>query len=234
MTKKYTSLIIAGILAVAFTAIILIIPFEKSAISWMGYAFELVAIAAQLLFIKVAFKDNTIELKSKLYGYPIFRIGYIYLGVQTVVSVICLIAGAFLEDGELWWLVAVIEILVVAAAAIGLIATVETREIVERTEFAVVVDTVFIDGLKIEMTTLNSLCAGKPCGSAVEKLYEQVRYSDPVSVPELKAVEDGVYNAVMQLKSLVAEGNDDSIIQQCNTVSIMMADRNNRVKTLKR
>ncbi|MGN0687658.1 MAG: hypothetical protein ACI4KA_06100 [Oscillospiraceae bacterium] len=234
MVNKTTRYITAAILAVVFTLIILIIPFDKSVISWMGYVFELIAIAAQLLFMEVAFKDNSAELKSKVYGFPIFRIGYIYLGVQTVVTLICLIAGAFLDDGEGWWVVAVVEIVIVAAAAIGLIGTTEARELVEQAEIAVMVDTSFIDGLKVDMTSLCNMCMGRPCGSAVEKLSDTIRYSDPVSVPELKAVEESIRSAVMMLRTTVMEGNDDAAIQQCANITMLMNDRNIRVKTLKK
>ncbi|MBE6900896.1 MAG: hypothetical protein E7478_00320 [Ruminococcaceae bacterium] len=234
MKRDLKVITIVAIIAVAFTAILLIIPFEKSAISWIGYAFEMVALVMQLVFMKLAFKDGTIELKSKVYGYPIFRVGYIYLGIQTAVSVICLVVGAFLDDGEGWWIVMVVEIIILSAAAIGLIGSVEARQMVEEAEVRVMVDTSFIDGLKIDMTSLKDMCAGKACGSTVEKLYETVRYSDPVSVPELKAVEESIRNAVMQLRTSAMEGNDDSVIQQCANITMLMNDRNMRVKSLKK
>ena len=76
---------ILAIVAVVFTVAVFLIPFPKDGVFWIAYAAEIIALALQILFFKAAF-DNDEELKSKVLGFPVIRVGYLYLGIQTVVS----------------------------------------------------------------------------------------------------------------------------------------------------
>ncbi|MCD8219639.1 MAG: hypothetical protein LUC50_04655 [Ruminococcus sp.] len=83
---KQTLAILATILIV-FTVIVFVIPFHKGGTFWIAYLAEVVAIAAQIPIFKLAY-DNAKDLKSKVLGFPIFQVGYLCLGIQTVASVI--------------------------------------------------------------------------------------------------------------------------------------------------
>ncbi len=65
----------------------LIIPFNKNAASWISFVFTIISIISSLLVCGCAFKAKE-TLVSKIYGFPIFRVGVVYALVQLVVGIV--------------------------------------------------------------------------------------------------------------------------------------------------
>ena len=77
-------LLILGIIAVAFSVFAFLVPFSKDEVFWTAYIFEIIALVIQIPIFKLAF-DNANTIKSKFLGFPVFRVGYIYLFTQTAI-----------------------------------------------------------------------------------------------------------------------------------------------------
>ena len=60
----------------------------------MMFAFSIVSLAGGCGVTLFAFSKSE-ELKSKFYGYPVFRIGFLYTGLQLALTVLIYIIGAF-------------------------------------------------------------------------------------------------------------------------------------------
>ena len=98
MNKKNKSIIaVYGTLAFIYLIAFVIIPFPKNAASWISFVFTLVSFVLSLgASLYIFGKDD--EMTSKFYGFPIFKIAYMYPLVQFVVSVIICIIAAFVAD----------------------------------------------------------------------------------------------------------------------------------------
>ncbi len=71
-------------------------------------------------------------MTSKRYGFPIFKIAYMYPLVQFAVGVIiCIIAAVIAVP---YWVALILSLIILGAAAIGVIATDNARDIVDQTE----------------------------------------------------------------------------------------------------
>ena len=74
---KKSAVAIYGIIAILFILLTVLIPFPKPASSWIMFAFSIISLAVGAGISLYAFGKPK-DLMSKFYGYPIFRIGYLY------------------------------------------------------------------------------------------------------------------------------------------------------------
>ena len=92
-----------------FTMISFAVPFDRNGIFWLGYIFGVIAIVFQVYFLKISFFREG-DAKSKFYGFPIARVGLIYLTVQMITSLIEMAIGKYIP----FWIVLIINVLIIA------------------------------------------------------------------------------------------------------------------------
>lgn len=127
--KQISTIVVYAILLIVFNVIFFAVPFHKTAISWVSFAFTWIAFALGYGITDYAFR-GTDTLQSKVYGFPVFRVGYLYLGAQIIVTFVLCVAGAIMDAKA--WIAVVLSIVLLGAAMIGVIATDSTRDVVEK------------------------------------------------------------------------------------------------------
>ena len=80
-------LVILGIVLAAWLVIVLAVPFVKNGVYWLSFVFTLIAFLAQLYIFKISFRNGE-SVRSKFYGFPIARLGVVYLAVQLVLGLL--------------------------------------------------------------------------------------------------------------------------------------------------
>lgn len=118
--KAKSTIAVYAIILLVYVLAFLIVPFNKCAASWISFAFTIIALASSLLVFGIAFKANE-TLVSKIYGFPIFRIGTIYAIVQLLIGIIICAIGAFLFVP--YWIALILSMILLGATAIGVIIT---------------------------------------------------------------------------------------------------------------
>ena len=136
--RKNSLYIILGIVAVIYTVGFCLIPFHKSAASWVAFAFGLIAIGGSCFIILIAL-DKGRDIKSKVYGLPILKLGYVYLISQMIVTLLVSISAMIVDTPV--WIPLVISIVLIGIVAVGVIITNNTREIIEKQDDAVKIAT---------------------------------------------------------------------------------------------
>ena len=89
-------IVLAVVLAV-FCVVAFALPFVKNGVFWVSLIMGVVAIAAQLYVMKTAFAKGE-SARSKFYGWPIARVGVLYLAAQLGVAAIGFIATDATRD----------------------------------------------------------------------------------------------------------------------------------------
>ena len=93
--KKDTkqAIIIGAVVFVAYNLAAFMIPCLKTPVFWISWGFTLLsfAVAGYAVYTSLILKT---DIKSRFYGFPIARIGVIYLVVQAVVG------GVFMSFGD--------------------------------------------------------------------------------------------------------------------------------------
>ena len=110
-------LVSIGILFVIFNVISFAVPFAKSSVFWISYVFGIIAILVQVAVMKIAF-SGTDTARSKVYGFPIARIGVVYAIIQIILSILFMALSAFIP----FWIPLVLFVILLGISAIGFIA----------------------------------------------------------------------------------------------------------------
>lgn len=221
-----TYLIIIGVYLIVFLAV----PFPKTAVSWISIVFTLISFVFSLAVCLYAFKDNE-SLTSKVYGFPIFRVGYLYAGAQFVTGVILCILGAFLNVP--WWIAFVLSIVLLGAALIGIIATDNIKDVVIEQEQVTEVKTKVIRTFTVDLSYASTLCTNPTLSKALEKLAEEFKYSDPVSSEATEEIENLLKEEVTKLETLLKDNLEKETLDQIERINAILIKRNKIAKESK-
>lgn len=219
-------LVFAGLALVVFNVIAFVVPFAKNAVFWAAYVFGMIAIISQLAVMKLAF-NGTESIRSKFYGFPIARIGVIYGACQLLLSFAAMALGAFIPV----WVPVVVFVIIAAAAGVGLISTDMVREEIEKQDEKLVKDVSRMRSLQSKMNVLISQTdAGGELKTALDKLADEIKYSDPVSSSATEQIEDELNFNIEELQKAIVDGDNTSALTICKKTSGILAERNRLCK----
>lgn len=229
MNKRIKSMIlIYAIIFIAECVLFLAIPFPKTGAAWVEFAFTLIAICAGCGISWHAFKNE--GLKNKIYGFPMFRIGFIYMIVQLIVGWIIAIIGCFTIVPI--WIALVASVVILAFSLIGVIGTDNARDIITEQQEQTRASVKQMKRFRLDIQYIVDICADKELKKPLEKLAESFKYSDPVTNEELSGIENNLQREVKNLAALVNTDTEQAR-KKVEEVSVLLADRNRRCKELK-
>jgi len=230
MKKKMTSVLsVYAIVLIMYSVVFLVVPFEKTATMWTTYVFSVLALIAGPGIVWLAFRKGA-TLKSKVYGFPILRLGVLYTGIQLAFSLIICLLNSFVEVPV--WIVIVLSILGMGCVAIGLIAADNTRAVIEQQETVAEMQIKTSKQFRIDIDGIVDLCEDAAVRKQLEKLSEEIRYSDPISAPELEELEVKILGELEQLREMITDDAEAAIVK-IKKIAGLVANRNRRCKLLK-
>lgn len=227
---KLNKTTIRGILALViilavFQILAFVIPFPHGGPFWVGFAFGLIAILIQLPILYLAFQNTQIP-RSKIYGIPIARVGVAYGVAQMILSYISMALGFI--PGFPYWVPLVLSVLLLAAAALGVLATDATRDEVERQDEVLRRDTTRMRALQAFSKDLAANCPNPEAAADLKKLADRIRYSDPVSSPATIEYEERLSAMLEELRGAMGNG-DAAYINRVSKQAITLLDDRNRI-----
>ena len=221
------TLLVSAIALVVYLAVALAVPFPKTPAFWIAFAFGLIAIVAQVCVMRTAF-DGEETVKSKIYGFPIARIGIIWLIVQIVAS-FTLMGLGFAFPVPAWASIVVCAV-VTGIFAVGLIGADVARDEVERQDEKQKQTTTVMRELQAKTAFLATQCADPDTKAALTALADKFRYSDPVSSDALTGIEGFLASIVDDLHAAVRAGDLDSAKTLCAKAASTLDERNTMCK----
>lgn len=221
--RAKSAVAVYGIAAFVFILIFLATPFSKPAASWMMFAFSILSFAAGLGISLYAFgKAET--LVSKFYGYPVFRIGFLYTAAQLLLSILVFIIGAFVDVP--YWIGLILSVLLLGMAAIGVIAADNARDYIEEVDVKTAAATKTITKFNIDIADLLDLCKDEAVKAPLQKLVTKFKYSDPVSSDATKEKEEEIQAEIKKLRSSINSESAEKVIAEIETISNLLSSRN--------
>ena len=227
MNIKNKKLIICAIILICFLALAFLIPFPKTAAFWVCFVFGLIALGAQVYVFKIAF-DKGEPLKSKFYGFPIAKIGVIYLIVQLAASFAMMGIGFAVKVPV--WIALLVCILILGVSAVGLIAADIMRDEVERQDVQLKKDVQTMRALQSKSAALADGCADEETKKKLTDLAERFRFSDPVSSDAVASAEQDLTAFLDELQNAVLEGDWESAGLLIAKTDAALAERNRLCK----
>ncbi len=228
--KKYIAIVI--IIGVVYNILALAIPFahKSEASFWILWICGLLSIISQP-FIAHYGLNETNTYKSKIYGWPIIRLGYLYMLIQMVLCIALFTLNSFvLVD---YWIIIVIESILIGLTSIGLIMTDSYKQEIIKIENSLPNTTKFISDLRVDLETLANKVTEESIRIKLGLLVEEVKYSDPVSNDSLGEIEEEIYKNCELLKRNISTGIIDSIFSDIDELIILLKERNQKAKASK-
>ncbi len=229
MNKTFKSYIIGWLTALAlFNVIIFAIPSDKKDMDelyWIAYAFITVGFLIQLACTYCACKGDS-KVKS-FYGLSLFTVSTSSLITILIAGVACM-----LIPGIPTWLGIIICAIVLALNIFAVVKYSVAYSAVTKVDEEVKEQTMFVRMLTVDAQVVESKASGE-LKAIAHKVYEAVRYSDPMSNALLSPIEARMATALEAFSQAVGENDVEKATAEGEALLLLIEERNAKCKILK-
>lgn len=233
MKKTFKFYAIVWVICLAlFNVISFVSPDEIAGISkfngsfWTGYIFITIAFIGQLVCAYVAFKSK--NLKKLFYNIPLISISYIGLVVMLVVGSITM-AIPYIPN----WIGIIACLLVLGFTAISVIKAGLAAELVSDIDEKLAPNTAFIKAITADAQNLMNRANAPMLKKQCKKVYEALRYSDPVSNAEIADIEQRIKEEFDILTDAVISDDLNLVESSAKEITVLINERTSKLKLSK-
>lgn len=193
---------------------------------WVGYTFITIAFIGNLICSFLFFKE---ENKGKVFlNVPIVSLAYSAVIVSFIVGVVAMAVPQIP-----YWIGVIVDVLVLALYAIAIVKASAAADIVNDVEQKVKAQTFFIKSLTVDADSLMARAKSDEMKAETKKVYEAIRYSDPMSNNALASIENQIQNEFNAFADAVKNNDIDLAKSSSNELVVLINDRNKKCKLLK-
>lgn len=224
--------IIWALFLALFNVIVFVTPNEAGGMTkfggafWVGYIFITIAFIGQLVCAFFAFKPS--DKQKVFYNIPLVTISYAGLIVMLIAGTACM-AIPNLPN----WVGIIVCLLVLAFTAVAVIKASLAASIVTEIDQQVNVKTSFIKSLTVDTEHLANTSKTTELKALAKKVYEAVRYSDPMSNAVLVEVEEKIQNGFSDFENAVVSEDFELASSTADDLLSLIDIRNKKCKELK-
>ena len=224
-------LIIWGVLLALFNVLAFVTPAwdgqsKYTPSFWVGYVFISLAFVGQLFCARKAFDAK--NLQKLFYNIPLVWISLIGLVFSFVAGGLCMLISPLP-----YWVGVVVCAIVLTVTIIAVVKASVAAEIVSAIDEKLKVQTCFIRSLTVDAEGLVARAQIEEIKAECKKVYETVRYSDPMSHEALAATESQITLKFAELVDAVNANDYAAVKNAANEAVILIGDRNKKCKLLK-
>lgn len=224
--------IIWAICLALFNVIVFVTPNEAGGMSkfggafWVGYIFITLAFIGQLACAYFAFKPS--DKQKVFYNIPLITVSYTGLIIMLIAGTACM-AIPNLPN----WLGIIVCLAVLAFTAIAVLKAAFAVSVVTEIDERVKVKTFFIKSLTVDTEHLVNTAKTTELKALAKKVYEAVRYSDPMSNAVLVEVEEKIQNGFVDFENAVNSEDYELATSTADELLSLIDIRNKKCKLLK-
>lgn len=228
---KFYAIVWAILLAI-FNIAVFVSPNEAAGMTkfggafWSGYIFITLAFIGQLAASYFAFEAK--NLQKFFYNIPLIRISWSGLILTLIFGTLCMIIPDLPN-----WVGIILCFAVLGFNAISLVKANVAGTLVSEIDEKIKVNTFFIKSLTVDADTLMARAKSDAVKAECKKVYEAVRYSDPMSHDALASVESEITVKFAHLNVAVQADDAEKVAELASEVVILVNDRNKKCKMLK-
>lgn len=234
MKKAFRLYLIAwAIMFVLFNVVVIALPKETTiagitytklgGLSWITLILFELCFVGHLVCTWFACKQN--KLTGTFYRLPLIRLSY------ACVIVTLVLGGLAMAIPNLpSWVPLIVALLVMAIYVFSILKAAAAAEVVEQIDEKVKVQTAFIRDLTVDASTLMTRAKSEPVKNACKKVYEAVRYSDPMTSEALADVESRIRAEFDAFTDAVLSDNADAVNASADELLTLIAERNQKCK----
>lgn len=212
------------ILVVAFNMITFLTPNEAGGYNkfggsfWPGYVLIMISFIGQLTCAGAAFKQS--DLRKFFYNIPLITISY----TATIVSIIIGVACMAIPDLPVW-VGGVVCVVVLVFTAIAVLKAKTAAELISDVDEKASMDTSFIRSLTAEAKGLADRAKSEEAKVVAKKVFEAIRYSDPVSSDSVSDLEMKIS---MKLGEFYAALDTDEKVEEIGEELLAVVEERNK------
>lgn len=192
---------------------------------WVGYIFITIAFIGQLAVSYFAF--NAKNMQKLFYKIPLISISWTGLILTLVFGVLCMVIPNLPN-----WIGIIACFAVLGFNAIALVKANVAADIVSETDDKIKTKTEFIKMLTADAEHLMNTAKTAELKAEAKKVYEAVRYSDPISHHALAGIESEISLKFNQFSSEMS-AESENVKAVADEIITLIADRNSKCKVLK-
>ena len=193
---------------------------------WSGYAFIVIAFIGQLLCAYNAFKaENSTKM---FYNLPIITISFTGLILTLIFGGACMIIPGLPN-----WVGIIVCMIIFAFCAVSVIKAGVAADVVEQIDKKTAEKTSFIKSMTVKCENITARAKSDDIKKECKRVYEAVRYSDPVSADELAEMEAEIERKLDEFKNAVEADNADNVKALAGDVVNLLKIRNSNIKSMK-
>ena len=216
-----------------FNVVVIVLPKETTiagvtytklgGLSWITLILFELCFVGHLACTWIALKRN--KLSGMFYRLPLIRLSYACIIVTTVIGCV-MMAVPQMPD----WIPLIVVLIIMALYAVAVLKAAAAAEIVEQIDEKVKVQTAFIKTLTVDAQTLLSRAKSEPVKNACKKVFEAVRYSDPMTSGALTDVENRIKTEFDAFTDAVISDNADAVNASADELLTLIKERNSRCR----
>ena len=193
---------------------------------WIGYAFITLSFIGQIVCAYFALKDN--DIKKTFYNVSLIVASYTGLILSFVFGGLCMIISLLP-----YWVGILLCAIVLGINVIAIIKASAVVDIVSSIDEKAKESTFFIKSLTVDAESLMSRAKSETIKAECKKVYEAVRYSDPMSNGALVSIESEITIKFSNFSDAVVS-DKFNVASECATELVILIDeRNKKCKLLK-
>lgn len=193
---------------------------------WIGYVFITLSFIGQIVCAYFALKDD--DIKKTFYNISLISTSYTGLILSFVFGGLCMIVSPLP-----YWVGIILCAIVLAINIITLVKASAVVDIVGEIDNKVKTKTFFIKSLTVDAESLISRAKSESIKAECKKVYEAVRYSDPMSNGALASIENDITIKFSKLSDAVVSEDSEAVVILADEITILLGDRNKKCKLLK-
>lgn len=227
--KSYA--LIWTIFLVAFNAVVFLVrpmipgyEIRYDARFWIASVFVMAAFVGNLVCANAAFKAE--NLQKLFYNVPLITISYSGLILMLVLGAVLMLVPNCPA-----WIAAIVCVAIAAFTAVAVVKADWAGETVSATHEKVKSQTQFIKLLTVDAETLLGKAKTPDAKIAAKKVYEALRYSDPMSSEALSEIEAELTEKFRALEAAVTA--DQGVTEAAESLLETLAERNRKCRATK-
>lgn len=193
---------------------------------WIAFVFIIAAFIGNLVCAFLAFKAE--NLKKMFLNLPLITVSWSALIAMLVAgSVLMLIPNCPA------WIAAIVCLIILAFNAIAVIKAGWAADAVNIVDEKVKAKTSFVKNLVVDIENVLSRAKSDAEKAECKKVYEAVRYSDPMTNEALSVIEAKITEKADEFASSVGVDNAERVKEIADEIVILVGDRNKKCRALK-
>ena len=193
---------------------------------WISFVFIVISFVTNLICAFSAFKSENLE--NLFLSLPLVTISRTAL----IITVIAGSAIMLIPDCPYWVAVVVCSVILLFNV-VSIFKASWAAETISDTEEKIKTNTSFIRELTSDAQSLISRAQDNETKASCKKVYEAVRYSDPMSNSSLSQLEDEISLKFNELSLAVEENNTDKVKELSDKLVVQIKERNSKCKQYK-